>query len=93
MEIEYPRLAFLKARLFFIGGDAIIGIIGLSAAAEDYFRTRLNIVTSILLGAGALLLIVPETYTDIIGLVVVLGIFALNFIKDKRENKPAVSSG
>ncbi|WP_281863924.1 TRAP transporter permease [Planomicrobium okeanokoites] len=72
---------------------AVIGIIGLSAAVEGYFKTRLNIVTSILLGAGALLLIVPETYTDIIGLVIVLGIFALNFIKDKREHKAAVSSG
>lgn len=72
---------------------AVIGIIGLSAAVEGYFRTRLNIVTSILLGAGALLLIVPETFTDVIGLVVVLGIFALNYVKDKREHKAAVSSG
>lgn len=72
---------------------AIIGIIGLSAAAEGYFKTRLNIVTSILLGAGALLLIVPETYTDIIGLVVVLGIFALNYMKERKEHRAAVSSG
>ncbi|QHJ69167.1 TRAP transporter permease [Planococcus halotolerans] len=72
---------------------AVIGIIGLSAAVEGYFKTRLNIVTSILLGAGALLLIVPETFTDVIGLVVVLGIFALNYLKDKREHKAAVSSG
>lgn len=72
---------------------AVIGIIGLSAAVEGYFKTRMNVVTSILLGAGALLLIVPENFTDIIGMVIVLGIFALNFIKERREHRAAVSSG
>lgn len=72
---------------------AIIGIIGLSAAVEGYFKTRMNIVTSILLGAGALLMIVPETYTDIIGVIIVLGIFALNYVKERKETKTAVSSG
>ncbi|HSP22069.1 MAG TPA: TRAP transporter permease [Planococcus sp. (in: firmicutes)] len=72
---------------------AIIGIIGLSAAVEGYFKTRLNVFMQVLLGAGALLLIVPETITDIIGLVIVLGIFVLNSIKNKKENTEAVSSG
>ncbi|ANU12048.1 hypothetical protein A1A1_03032 [Planococcus antarcticus DSM 14505] len=65
---------------------AIIGIIGLSAAAEGYFQTRLNLLFRIVLGAGALLLIVPETLTDIIGLTIVLGIFVINFMKSKKEN-------
>lgn len=72
---------------------AIIGIIGLSAAVEGYFKTRLNLFLQVLLGAGALLLIVPETITDIIGLAIVLGIFALNYVKNKKENTQAVSSG
>ncbi len=50
---------------------SIVGILALSAAVEGYFKTHMNIVTRILLGAGALLLIVPETYTDVIGLLVV----------------------
>src|SRR5699024_3869173 len=70
---------------------AIIGIIGLSAAAEGYFKTKLNVLFRIVLGAGALMLIVPETLTDIIGLAIVLGIF-INFLKSKKENTAAAAS-
>lgn len=71
---------------------AIIGIIGLSATAEGYFQTRLNVLFRIVLGAGALMLIVPETLTDIIGLTIVLGIFVINFLKSKKENTAAAAS-
>ena len=71
---------------------AIIGIIGLSAAAEGYFQTKLNVLFRIVLGAGALMLIVPETLTDIIGLAIVLGIFVINFLKSKKENTAAAAS-
>ena len=71
---------------------AIIGIIGLSAAAEGYFQTRLNVLFRIVLGAGALMLIVPETLTDIIGLTIVLGIFVINFFKSKKDNTATAAS-
>lgn len=71
---------------------AIIGIIGLSASAEGYFQTRLNVLFRIVLGAGALMLIVPETLTDVIGLTIVLGIFLINFLKSKKENTAAAAS-
>lgn len=66
---------------------AIIGIIALSAAVEGYFQTRMNVVTRILLGAGALMTIVPETLTDTIGLIIVLGIFALNYMNARKKNQ------
>ncbi|SJM37715.1 Sialic acid TRAP transporter permease protein SiaT [Psychrobacter pasteurii] len=67
---------------------SITGIIGLSAAVEGYFRGLMNAVTRVILAAGALLLIYPETMTDIIGGVIVLGIFALNMKANKSNNKP-----
>lgn len=70
---------------------AIIGIIGLSAAVEGYFQTKLNVVFRIILGAGALMLIIPETITDIIGLVIVLGIFILNYMKNKKQSQAAAT--
>ncbi|TAA71685.1 TRAP transporter permease [Planococcus salinarum] len=88
-EFEFPPV--LEVLLITI--TAIIGIIALSAAVEGYFKTRMNVVTSILLGAGALLLIFPENFTDVIGMIVVLGIFAMNYLKNKRENYAAVLSG
>lgn len=67
---------------------SITGIIGLSAAVEGYFRGLMNPVTRVILAAGALLLIYPETMADIIGGVIVLGIFALNMKANKSNNKP-----
>lgn len=66
---------------------AIIGIIALSACAEGYFKTRMNVVTRILLGVGALMTIFPEPLTDTIGLAIVLGIFALNYFNARKENQ------
>ncbi|MBT2583899.1 TRAP transporter permease [Planococcus sp. ISL-109] len=66
---------------------AIIGIIALSATAEGYLKTRMNVVTRILLGVGALMTIFPEPLTDTIGLAIVLGIFALNYYHARKENQ------
>jgi len=67
---------------------SITGIIGLSAAVEGYFKGLMNPVTRIILAAGALLLIYPETITDIIGGVLVFGIMAFNIKANKSNNKP-----
>ncbi|WP_201543301.1 TRAP transporter permease [Psychrobacter sp. H7-1] len=67
---------------------SITGIIGLSAAVEGYFKGLMNPVTRIILASGALLLIYPETITDIIGGVLVFGIMAFNIKANKSNNKP-----
>ncbi|MUG31905.1 TRAP transporter permease [Psychrobacter sanguinis] len=67
---------------------SITGIIGLSAAVEGYFKGLMNPITRIILAAGALLLIYPETITDIIGGVLVFGIMAFNIKANKSNNKP-----
>ena len=67
---------------------SITGVIGLSAAVEGYFKGSMNAITRIVLAIGALLLIYPELMTDIVGGVIVLGIFALNMKANKSNNKP-----
>lgn len=69
---------------------AIIGIVALSAAAEGFFKTYLNWILRIVLGIGALCLIIPETYTDIIGLVIVAIIFIFNMMSAKKNNSATV---
>lgn len=64
---------------------AVIGIVALSAAVEGYFKTHLNIVFRTIMGIGSLMLIIPETYSDIIGMVIVIALFAINIIKDKNQ--------
>ncbi|WP_096549772.1 TRAP transporter permease [Ureibacillus thermosphaericus] len=69
--------------------SSIIGVIGIGAAIEGYFKTNLNIVLRLVLAVGSLLLIIPEFYTDIIGIITVLGIFAFNTLQAKKQLKNA----
>nr|WP_309100171.1 TRAP transporter permease [Fredinandcohnia onubensis] len=74
---EYTTAPIMEIIIIVI--TSLIGIIGLSSALEGYLFSNLNIAVRFLLGVGSLLLIIPETVTDIIGLVFVIGIFAINF--------------
>ncbi|WP_372844118.1 TRAP transporter permease [Psychrobacter sp.] len=65
---------------------SVIGVIGLSAALEGYFKSDMNTVTRLILAVGALLLIYPGLITGAIGGIIVLGIAAFNI---KRSNTPA----
>lgn len=64
---------------------SIIGILALSAAVEGFFQVSMNFVSRLILGGGALLLIVPETYTDIIGFVIVAVMIALNIVSSRKK--------
>ena len=68
---------------------SIMGIIALSASVEGYFKASMNILERLILAAGALMLIVPETYSDVAGLIVVGGSIAFNIIKAQHENPPS----
>lgn len=50
---------------------SIVGIIALSAAAEGYLKSELSPLVRLILAAGALMMIVPETYSDVAGIIVV----------------------
>ncbi|GAA0311268.1 TRAP transporter permease [Psychrobacter aestuarii] len=65
---------------------SFIGVIGLSAALEGFFKGVMNPLTRIALAAGALMLIYPEMVTDIAGGLIVLGIAVWN----ARSNKAPV---
>ena len=65
---------------------SVIGVIGLSAALEGYFKSDMNTVTRLVLAVGALLLIYPGLITGAIGGIIVLGIAAFNI---KRSKTPA----
>lgn len=66
---------------------ALLGIYSLSAALEGFvFKWNANKAERLVLLASALLLIVPGTLTDVIGLVVLVGIFLLKTAGSKRGN-------
>ncbi|TSH71207.1 TRAP transporter permease [Acinetobacter sp. RF15A] len=66
--------------------SSIVGILALGAAVEGYFKTALNWFWRIFLGVGALMMIVPETMTDIIGTFMVIIAIGFNIVQARKEN-------
>ncbi len=65
---------------------SIVGILALGAAVEGYFKTSMNLVWRLILGIGALLMIMPEGRTDLIGIVMVGLSIAMNILQAKKES-------
>ncbi|MCF0133856.1 MAG: TRAP transporter permease [Blautia sp.] len=68
--------------------SAIIGIFGVSAGLSGFLYKPMNIVTRILAIAGGLTLLIPGLLTDIIGLVIIVG---LVFIQKAGTSKQAAA--
>lgn len=64
---------------------AILGVIALSAAVEGFFVKKYHLISRIILGAGALMLIVPEGITDIIGAIIVVIMMGQQIILIRKE--------
>lgn len=71
---------------------SIVGILALGAAVEGYFKTALSWFWRIFLGVGALMMIVPETMTDIIGTIMVIIAIGFNIIQARKENTVATKT-
>lgn len=60
---------------------SLIGVLGLSAAVEGYFKKEMPLWQRIILAIGSLMLIAPEWLTDLVGVVLVTLIALLNWRK------------
>ncbi len=80
--VDLPLAAPLD--IVIVAFTSIVGVIGLGAAIEGYFATNMKAITRILLAIGALMMLVPEMITDVVGTIMVLVIFALNKWQNKR---------
>ena len=85
---EYPLASFMDVAI--VVASTTIGLIALAAGLEGFFKTHVNPLFRILLVISALLLVVPEGYTDIIGLGMAIAIFAVNYAKWKKETPAAL---
>lgn len=59
--------------------SSIIGVLGLSASVEGYFKQPMAIWQRIILAIGSLMLIVPELTTDLVGIAIVATMILLNY--------------
>ena len=63
---------------------AIVGVFCLTGAIEGYMFKYWSTVSRIMLAVGALMMMIPGTMTDLIG----IGLAVLGFILDKLIFKP-----
>ena len=69
-----------------------LGVVALGATVVGFFGDgRLNILERFLMGVAALLLIIPGTTTDIMGMVIIAGIFVKQVLKARLAKKKAAS--
>jgi len=66
-------------------GTAIIGMIGIGAAAEGYLLTDLSWPERLILLAGGLLMLDPGGFTDLIGVALLAGGFLIQAFRVQRS--------
>ena len=77
------------AEILVIAVTSLIGMFGIGMALEGYYRGSLPWYLRILSAVGGLCLVYPGLVTDVIGIVVVGGIIALQILRDKKMPKTA----
>ena len=83
-----PEILGINATLFSVMETtitALIGMVGVSGAMIGQLYCKANILERLLLLAGGLCLIDPTILTDIIGVVVLGGVFAMQYFRSKKS--------
>jgi TRAP transporter 4TM/12TM fusion protein len=70
---------------------SIIGVISLAAGFERYLLTDMSILMSILSIATAIILLIPNIYSDIAGVILITFIVIFQRLKKVKENSPKKS--
>jgi TRAP transporter 4TM/12TM fusion protein len=68
---------------------ALIGVFLLSMATIGFYRTRMNWPLRLFAFAGALCLLDPQTYTDLIGLAILAAIHIIQVLRSRKATPPS----
>ena len=68
-----------------IAVTSLVGIFGVASALEGYFFTNMGIIDRLLLAVGGLMMIVPGSLTDIVGLVLIAAGLVLQYVMSSRH--------
>ena len=66
---------------------AVLGMVGVAAGLSGYLVKEMNLIERVLAVGGGLLLVIPGTVTDVIGIVLVAIVLALQFLGRKHAAK------
>ncbi len=79
-------------QIVFAFGTALMAIIGLAAAVQGYYFSKLSLVERLFLLVVPFLLIVPNIYTDLLALVILVGVFLFQKRKATAQTSGIPSS-
>ena len=63
---------------------SFLGMFGVAAGVEGYFLRTMNMIERIVIIAGGLMMLYPETLTDVIGAAVVAAVGGLQLLEKRR---------
>ncbi len=87
--VDFPMASILDIAI--VATTSIAGVIGIGAAIEGYFATNISPILRIILAIGALMMLVPEPITDILGTFIVVILLGYNLVLNKKlKNKVAL---
>ena len=69
--------------------SALLGIFGVAAGLEGFVLRKMNWVLRIVCIGGGLGLMIPGAVSDLVGLVLIGGVFALQYLQNKKEASAA----
>ncbi|MBQ3966252.1 MAG: TRAP transporter permease [Treponema sp.] len=90
MFVFNPQMLMIHASapgLLWIVATALIGMFAISSGLEGYSFRHSSLPERILFIAGGLLCILPESRSDIIGLVLIAGLIAFQLLRQKMQKK------
>ncbi len=91
-----PKMLFIDAGVFDVVSIIItsfIGIYAVAAGMEGHMFVKLPVWQRLLTLAGGLMLIVPETITDIVGIALVILIIVIQKLSEKKQKAIAPAAG
>ena len=72
--------------VLFIAITAIIGMFGFSSALEGYCFRHISVLERILFAVAGILCVIPESRSDLIGIVIIAGSIVYEIIRNKNDS-------
>ena len=84
-----PAMLFENVTGFFsvvqIALSAVLGLFGVAAALNGYLKKKIPVILRIVLAAGGICMMIPGTWTDLIGLAAIAAIVVYQYLSAKKS--------
>ena len=90
-----PEMLFVNVTHWYtvlqIAASALVGLFGVAAALNGYLFKKINPILRIIIAGGGICMMIPGTLSDVIGLIIVAGIVALQYFTAKNSVPKALA--